>query len=66
VDWKGSLLFCKTCCQPRPWKEKHLFAAWGGRRPLLKKLKDFGCVCYVLIPNTKRGKLGKNLHFFGV
>lgn len=33
------------------------FEAWSGRKPSVKHLKVFGCVCYAQVPKVKRTKL---------
>ncbi|GKV01273.1 hypothetical protein SLEP1_g13839 [Rubroshorea leprosula] len=33
------------------------FEAWSGNKPVVDHLKVFGCICYVFIPDEKRGKL---------
>jgi hypothetical protein len=37
--------------------DKTPFEAWSGRKPSIKHLKVFGCICYVQIPKEKRYKL---------
>jgi transposase InsO family protein len=36
---------------------KTLFEAWSGRKPSIKHLRVFGCICYAQIPKEKRYKL---------
>lgn len=40
-------------------KDKSPAEIWFGRRVSINKLKSFGCTCYVLIPDHKRGKMDK-------
>ena len=41
----------------RALKDQTSYEAWFNKKPEVKHLKVFGCVCYSLIPEVKRGKL---------
>jgi hypothetical protein len=40
-------------------KDQTPFEAWYGYKPSLNFLKIFGCLCFTLVPQTKRDKLDK-------
>ena len=41
--------------------DKTPFEAWSGRKPSIKHLKVFDCICYVQIPKEKRYKLDETI-----
>lgn len=44
-------------CPIKVVQDKTPIKAWSGQKPSAKHLKVFGCICYVYIPQEKRGKL---------
>jgi hypothetical protein len=44
-------------CPTKAVWNKTPFEAWSERKPSIKHLKVFGCICYVQIPKEKRYKL---------
>jgi hypothetical protein len=52
-----TVVYLMNRCPTKAVWDKTPFEAWSGRKPSIKHLKVFGCICYVQIPKEKRYKL---------
>ena len=44
-------------CPTKPLQNQTPIIAWSGRKPSLRHLKVFGCICYSQVPKEKKQKL---------
>lgn len=52
----GTAMYLQNRCLPTAAKDKTPFEAFTCRKPGIKHLKVFGCICYTYIPSQLRHK----------
>lgn len=43
-------------CPTKAIQNEMPIEAWSGEKPSVSHLRDFGCICYALVPNERRTK----------
>lgn len=59
----STIVFLLNKLPTRALQGKTPFEAWFDYKPDLRNLKTFGCLCFSYVPQVKRDKLNKNIHW---